>query len=310
MCKCSPGNRGHFKEHQVPAGIYANSLSFLNADGSIDVSLTESHALSLVKNGISGIFVGGNEAEIGRLEATQTGLLLEHLRILRGILKKEDYDKYPLIAVICTRDVQSAETLCKGAEVAGASHVLVLPPLGATDQSEVDSFFEDFMGSDTVDITVMICDSFAGPGISLRILKDLATKDPVVGCCFPLGDSEKITQMKEDVCPSQFRFVVDTPSVYLSTLELVAGTKGPGLAGALANIAPKVHRRLWASFEEGNLREAQGIQVMLAEAERQGKQHKLGLAELIRRIVKFGSSVVPDLPVAVVALMNAEYSLP
>jgi len=103
----------------------------------------------------------------------------------------------------------------------------------------------------------------AGQDLDSEIISKLATHPNIVGTKLSCGNIGKAHRLISSFPSSEFSVYIGRSDTYL--FNLLAG--GAGLIGALVNLVPKVHAKLYKLWEEGNIKEATELQAKLGHGD-------------------------------------------
>ena len=67
----------------IKKGVYAASLSILNADKSLNVDLTIKHAVDVIKNGLHGVFFFGSTGQSQLISVAEKKNLYLKLQVIK-----------------------------------------------------------------------------------------------------------------------------------------------------------------------------------------------------------------------------------
>lgn len=147
----------------------------------------------------------------------------------------------------------------------------------------------------------------AGINLNSDIIAELAQHPNIVGTKLSCGDIGKLQRLTT-AYPTGFATFPGKSDVFLQGLT----SGGAGIIGALVNVAPKVHSRLFKLYtnkEQGADGEMQAIQSLLSDADWQlGKLGSIGgIKAIVSQRYRYGSCTVRrPLPTLDVKLENVD----
>ena len=119
----------------------------------------------------------------------------------------------------------------------------------------------------------------AGINLDSDIIAALGEHPNIVGTKLSCADVGKLNRLTSKLSPSKFAAFPGSSSVFLQ--GLVVGSAG--IIGALPNVVPRAHVKLFKLWKAGNLAEAQKLQAQLANAD--WELQKLGSIAGIKAVV-------------------------
>ena len=119
----------------------------------------------------------------------------------------------------------------------------------------------------------------AGINLDSDIIAALGEHPNIVGTKLSCADVGKLNRLTSKLSPSKFAAFPGSSSVFLQ--GLVVGSAG--IIGALPNVVPRAHVKLYKLWKAGNLAEAQKLQAQLANAD--WELQKLGSIAGIKAVV-------------------------
>ncbi|KAL4874219.1 aldolase, partial [Aspergillus karnatakaensis] len=269
-------------------GVYTPLVTFFNADESLDIPSTLTHATRMAAGGVAGLVLQGSNGEAPHLDHAERQLLVRSIRIH---LNEQGYSNLQLIVGCGAPSVRETLVHITEAKESGADYALVLPPsywAAAMSAAVIESFFEDVATSSPLPILIY---NFPAVTSSLDITSDsiirLAQHTPaIVGCKLTCGNLGKLTRVTSSLSRNSFSAFGGKSDFFLPAL--VAGSTG--IIAALANIAPKVHVKLLELYNSGDLKAAQELQAKLSHADwALSKVGVVGVKAVIEHFFGYGS---------------------
>lgn len=163
-----------------------------------------------------------------------------------------------------TRDVIAETHLAKEA---GADYVLVLVPSYfhfAMTQDAIVAFFEELASASPVPVLIYNFPGVvAGLDVNSEMLDRLAKHPNIVGVKLTCGGIAKVARVTASYQPEQFSALAGQSDWLVPALS-VGGT---GVITGVANLYPKVCMQIYDLFKAGKTKEAEAVQLKLAQME-------------------------------------------
>ncbi|KAH8118164.1 dihydrodipicolinate synthetase [Phellopilus nigrolimitatus] len=247
-----------------PPGVYVPAVVFFDENDELDIPAIKTHVLRLAKGGVTGILVQGSNGEAQHLSHTERSLTL---RTTRETLDANGFRDVVVVAGTGAQSTRETIELCKEARDAGASHALVLTPstwLPQMTKENIILFHRSV--ADGSPIPVMIYNFpvvTAGIDIDSDTIAVLATHPNIVGTKLSDNNLGKIHRLTSTFSPLEFVVFPGASDVFAP--GLLVGSAG--IIGAIINVLPKVHTKLYALWKEGKTEEALRIQALLVHGD-------------------------------------------
>jgi len=213
---------------------------------------------------VTGILVQGSNGEAQHLSPDERK---EAIRFTRKTLDENGFESVIIIAGTGVQSTRETKKLCFDAKVAGADYALVLTPSTWPPQMTRENIIRFHREvADASPIPTMIYNYprvTAGIDLDSSIITELAAHPNIVGVKLSCGNIGKLHRITTSTNASEFAVFSGRSDVL--TQGLISGSAG-GIV-ALANIAPKVHARLFKLWTEGKLEEAMKIQAILGHGD-------------------------------------------
>lgn len=103
----------------------------------------------------------------------------------------------------------------------------------------------------------------AGQDLDSDTITTLGEHNNIVGTKLSCGNIGKLQRLTSSLSPSKFATFPGKSDVFLQGLY----SGSAGVIGALPNVAPKAHTRLFKLYKEGKLEEAAKLQALLSHAD-------------------------------------------
>ncbi|KAF8072077.1 hypothetical protein FPV67DRAFT_1411398 [Lyophyllum atratum] len=247
-----------------PAGIYVPAVLFLKENEDFDIPSIQAHILRLAQGGVTGILVQGSNGEAQHLSHDERK---EAIQLTRKTLDENGFQNVLVIAGTGAQSTRETKKLCVDAKDAGASHVLVLTPSTWPPQMTIENvvrFHREV--ADASPIPVMIYNFpvvTAGQDLDSDTIATLADHPNIVGTKLSCGNMGKLHRLTTRFPASEFAVFAGRSD--LLTQGLLSGSAGT--IGALVNVLPKLHAKLYKLFLDGNIKEAMELQGKLGHAD-------------------------------------------
>ncbi|KIM84377.1 hypothetical protein PILCRDRAFT_6616 [Piloderma croceum F 1598] len=247
-----------------PPGIYVPAVLFFSENEDLDFPSIKSHVLRLAQGGLTGILVQGSNGEAQHLSCDERK---EAIRFTRKTLDENGFENVIIIAGTGVQSTRETKKLCADACEAGAAYALVLTPSTWPPQMTKDNIIRFHREvADASPIPTMIYNFprvTAGIDLDSSIITELAAHPNIVGVKLSCGNIGKLHRITTDTKP--FEFAVFSGRSDVLSQGLLSGSAG-GIV-ALANIAPKIHTKLFKLWKEGKQDEAMKIQAILGHGD-------------------------------------------
>lgn len=262
-----------------PAGVWAPSVTFFDpATDTLDLDAQAAYFRYLSQH-LTGLLILGTNAETFLLTRSERAALL---RTAVAAVPPS----YPLMAGVSGHSTAQVKEYIDDAVAAGVSNVLVLPcgyfPGASSNNAAVlEGFFADVAAHSPVPVLVYnfpaVCN---GIDLDSDFLTALAERAPnVVGCKLTCGSVAKVTRLAARFDGQEGRGGQERYAVFGGQADFLVGGLAAGSAGciaAFANVAPKVVKKVYDLYTEGQVAEALRLQRVAALAE--GGVGKNGMA--------------------------------
>ncbi|KAF9059550.1 dihydrodipicolinate synthetase [Rhodocollybia butyracea] len=201
-----------------------------------------------MQGGVTGILIQGSNGEAQHLSHSER---FRNIVFARQTLDDAGFKDVVLLAGTGAQSARETKELCVQAKEAGAGWVLVLTPstwAAAMGVENILKFHREV--ADNSPIPCMIYNFptvTAGIDLDSDILSALATHPNIVGTKLSCGNVGKIQRLSSAFdSKSEFATFAGKSDVFLHTL--LSG--GAGTIGALVNVAPKIHTKVYKLFLE------------------------------------------------------------
>ena len=155
-----------------PSGIYPILYAFFDARGALDRRAWRAEVEAVIAAGAPGIAILGLITEVAALEPRERRTLVEWT-------VEDVAGRVPILATIAGRDLDETCALARDAEAAGASALILQPPIGARpSESELSEFFAEVMAAAKAPVGIQNAPEFLGVGLSPPAVRALAERRP------------------------------------------------------------------------------------------------------------------------------------
>ncbi|KAK8110213.1 dihydrodipicolinate synthase [Apiospora kogelbergensis] len=237
-------------------GIYVPTVLFFDDENEdIDTDTVQRHAVHLAREGVAGIAVQGSNGEAVHLTSQERGLVT---RTTRDALDSAGFTHMPLIVGCGAQSTREAIQLCNEAAHSGGDYALVLPPSyyqGLFKPETMKSFFTDLADASPIPIILYNYP----PAFTCANTGKLAR----VAAAFR-GPSANGKQ-NGSAAAGNSQFICFGGSGDFTLQTLISG--GQGIIGGIANLAPKTCIQTMELYQQGNIKEAQRLQEILARGD-------------------------------------------
>ncbi|KAF8659058.1 hypothetical protein AX16_001930 [Volvariella volvacea WC 439] len=247
-----------------PPGIYVPAVLFFDEQEELDESSIKAHVLRLAQGGVTGILVQGSNGEAQHLSHEERKRAIQ---LTRQTLDANGFQNVFVIAGTGAQSTRETKQLCRDAHEAGASHALVLTPSTWPPQMSLENILRFHREvADSSPIPTMIYNFpvvTAGQDLDSDTIGTLARHPNIVGTKLSCGNMGKLHRLTTRFSQSEFAVFAGRSDLFLQ--GLISGSAGS--IGALVNLIPKVHARLYTLFKEGKLDDAMVLQAKLAHGD-------------------------------------------
>lgn len=274
------------RSRHITPGVYVPTPAFFNDDAleSLDLDALAHHAVRLANAGVTGLAVQGSNGEAVHLTDSERAAVI---KTTRKALDEAGYRSMPLIVGTGAQSTVQTIDRCRQAAACGGDAVLVLPPgyyQGLFDNDTVVSFFKEV--ADASPLPVLLYNfpgAVAGLDLNSDLLIKLGQEHPnIIGAKFTCGNTGKLgrvasatrdekstTGTEENHGPrcsspsTDFLCFAGSGDFLIPALSIGAA----GVIGGIANVAPKAVVKLYESFTNGQLQEAERLQQIIARGD-------------------------------------------
>jgi dihydrodipicolinate synthase/N-acetylneuraminate lyase len=256
---------------QLPRGIFCPVVSLYKptARQEIDLDASYKYFVHLIRGGCHGLVLAGSTAEAVLLSPAEKQDLLQ---VARKAALSLGVENYPLVAGISGQSTNESIRLAQEAAEAGANYGLLLPPsywAKAVSKDVIVDFYREVADNSPVPVVIYNFPGVtAGVDLNSDVISELAQHPNIVGVKLTCANAGKVTRLTEEYTHEQFA-VYAGQSDWL--LPCLAGN-GSGCVTGIGNVFPKSVCKLFSLWEEGNIKEAQKLQGIVAQAEKACKE--------------------------------------
>lgn len=243
--------QGTRKMTRTLAGMYAALMTGLEDDGAFSPDRQRALDGYVLRQGLSGLYVGGSSGESGLLGTDE---LLEQQAIVA-----EDAKGTTLIAHVGAPSLRDSIRLAKNAARLGYHGLSALPPHSYpfTD-AEILAYYRDLAAATDLPLIVYEVPVRTGRPIGFETLVEILALPNVAGLKFTSTDMFKLSMLRR-ACPDATLFF-GFDEIFLSGAVLGAD----GGIGTTYNLLGRLYAALDRAIRSGNLAEAQRLQEISA----------------------------------------------
>ncbi|KIK62638.1 hypothetical protein GYMLUDRAFT_164367, partial [Collybiopsis luxurians FD-317 M1] len=232
-----------------PPGIYAPAVLFFHHESEdIDWESYAKHILWLAESGVTGVLIevlNGEALHLSRSERSKP------ISFARETLDSAGYQSVMVIAETEAQSASETKELCAEAHEAGAGWVSVSTPNTwntALTVNEIVAFHSDVASSSPIPYMIHNLPTVTtGIDSDSDIVSELAVHPDIVGTRLSCGSFCEIQRLSAEFdYQSTFATFAGQSDILLHTL--LAG--GAGVIGALVNVLPRVHVKIYQLFLE------------------------------------------------------------
>ncbi|KAH8809344.1 hypothetical protein F5884DRAFT_402325 [Xylogone sp. PMI_703] len=258
---------GVSQHHPLIPGVYVPTVVFFDSETEdIDFKILASHTLRLARAGVTGIAVQGSNGEAVHLNHDERKAVTKRTR---DTLDAAGYTSMPLIVGCGAQSTRETIALCEEAYQSGGDYALVLPPSyyqSLHAPTTIIEFFTEVANKSPIPIIIYnFPGAVSGLDLNSTTLITLGHHPNIVGCKFTCGNTGKLNRVAAALKDADQQFLCFGGSGDFTLPTLMAG--GAGIIAGIANIAPKVCVRVMQLYRQGEVKEAQALQEVLARGD-------------------------------------------
>lgn len=229
------------------AGMYAALMTGLDDDGAFSPDRQRTLNEYVLRQGLTGLYVGGSSGESGLLDT-------EELLAQQEIVARDAPDT-TLIAHVGAPSLRDSIRLAQNAAKLGYRGLSALPPHSYpfTD-AEISAYYRNLQAATDLPLIVYEVPIRTGRPIATEVLADILALPNVVGLKFTSNDMFKLSMLRR-ACPDSTLFF-GFDEIYLSGAVIGAD----GGIGTTYNLLGKLYVALDQSIRNNDMREARRLQ--------------------------------------------------
>jgi 4-hydroxy-tetrahydrodipicolinate synthase len=228
-------------------GVVPAVLTPFDDDGEVDAGALARNAEWLLDGGVTGLVGTGTMGEAQSLSAAERRLVIDTLAEAGG-------GRAPLTAGVSSETAARSIALAADAAAAGASALMLLPPLGYEgDAREIEAFYRSVAESTELPIMAYNNPKASGTDMAPALIARLAAIDGVVAIKECSGDARRLAELLN--LTEELEVLVGGDDWALE--GFCAGATG--WISGVANVAPRDCVELHRLCAEGRLDEARAI---------------------------------------------------
>ena len=229
------------------AGMHAALMTGLSDDGAFSPDRQRALDEYVLRQGLTGLYVGGSSGESGLLDTEE---LLAQQEVVA-----QDAKGVTLIAHVGAPSLRDSIRLAKNASKLGYHGLSALPPHSYPfSDAEILGYYRDLQAATDLPLIVYEVPVRTGRPIALEILTEILALPNVAGLKFTSNDMFKLSMLRR-ACPDSTLFF-GFDEIYLSGAVLGAD----GGIGTTYSLLGKLYVALDQAIRIGNMAEAQRLQ--------------------------------------------------
>lgn len=233
------------------AGMYAALMTGLEDDGSFSPDRQRALDAYVLRQGLTGLYVGGSSGESGLLDVEEL--------LAQQALVAEDAGSTVLIAHVGAPSLRDSVRLAKNAARLGYAGLSALPPHSYPfSDAEILAYYRDLQAATDLPLIVYEVPIRTGRPIGLETLVAIMDLPNVAGLKFTSNDMFKLSMLRRRCPDATLYFGFD--EIYLSGAVLGAD----GGIGTTYNLLGRLYAALDRAIRAGDLAEAQRLQTISA----------------------------------------------
>jgi dihydrodipicolinate synthase/N-acetylneuraminate lyase len=219
-------------------GVFPAVTTQLHANLAVDIPGTQRVVDGLIRDGVDGLIALGTVGENNSLEpAEKAGLLAAIVEVTAG--------RVPVIAGVSEYDTRRAARFAQTAEKAGATGLMLLPPMVyVPTPHELASYFRNVARETRLPIMLYNNPPAYRTNIDVSVLDELATVDNIVAVKESAPDPRRFTDVR-NACGDRYVLFAGLDDLALEALYLGA----QGWVSGLTNAFPRESVGMVAAFE-------------------------------------------------------------
>ena len=229
-------------------GVYPAVTTQLHANLVVDIPGTQKVVDGLIRDGVDGLIALGTVGENNSLEpAEKAALLAAIVEVTAG--------RVPVIAGVSEYDTRRAARFAQVAEKAGASGLMLLPPMVYVPTlDELAAYFRNVARETRLPIMLYNNPPAYRTNIDVSVLHDLASVENIVAVKESAPDPRRFTDVR-NACGDRYVLFAGLDDLALEALYLGA----QGWVSGLTNAFPRESVGMVAAFERGDHAKAREI---------------------------------------------------
>jgi 4-hydroxy-tetrahydrodipicolinate synthase len=222
-------------------GVFPAVTTQLNASLALDIPGTQRVVDALIRDGVNGLIALGTVGENNSLEpAEKAALLTAIVEVTAG--------RVPVIAGVSEYDTRRAARFAQTAEKAGATGLILLPPMVyVPTPHELTTHFKGVARETRLPIMLYNNPPAYRTNIDVGVLGELASVDNIVAVKESAPDPRRFTDLR-NACGDRYVLFAGLDDLALEALYLGA----QGWVSGLTNAFPRESVEMVAAFERGD----------------------------------------------------------
>jgi 1-pyrroline-4-hydroxy-2-carboxylate deaminase len=229
-------------------GVYPAVTTQLHASLVVDIPGTQRVVDALIRDGVDGVIALGTVGENNSLEPAEKAAVLQAIvEVAAG--------RIPVIAGVSEYDTRRAARFAQTAEKAGATGLMLLPPMVyVPTPHELASFFKSVARETRLPIMLYNNPPAYRTNIDVAVLHELASVDNIVAVKESAPDPRRFTDVR-NACGDRYVLFAGLDDLALEALYLGA----QGWVSGLTNAFPRESVGMVAAFARGDHAKAREI---------------------------------------------------
>jgi dihydrodipicolinate synthase/N-acetylneuraminate lyase len=229
-------------------GVYPAVTTQLHASLALDIPGTQRVVDALIRDGVDGVIALGTVGENNSLEPAEKAAVLQAIvEVAAG--------RIPVIVGVSEYDTRRAARFAQTAEKAGATGLMLLPPMVyVPTKQELTSYFRNVARETRLPIMLYNNPPAYRTNIDVSVLAELAAVDNIVAVKESAPDPRRFTDVR-NACGDRYVLFAGLDDLALEALYLGA----QGWVSGLTNAFPRESVGMLAGFARGDHAKAREI---------------------------------------------------
>ncbi len=230
---------------KVFRGVFGAMPTSMTRDEALDEAAIAKMVDHMAQSGLDGILVGGSSGEYPALS-------LEERKELMRIAVEAAAGRIKIAACCSTNTTRTTKELCSYAGEVGVDFVLLMTPFDpSVSEADAVAFYKEMAAFSKPGVVIYHYPAYTGVALSADAIAELAHERNIVG----IKNVADLTSTVEIINRTQgeaFGVLTGTDEMFLGALA----SGGDGFMGVCGCVAPGICRKLYDSFQEGDMKTA------------------------------------------------------